>query len=72
MIYNEKHIGKKVFYSGNSVTGACKGTIIAMHSRNGKQPAWALVEVDELPENWPYVGLNTFAPDLSKLTLLKD
>lgn len=71
MIFNRKHIGKKVSYCGSSVIGKCEGTILSMWPRIGKHPAWAVVQVDKEPNPWPYIGLNTFAPDLSKLTLLK-
>lgn len=70
MIFNRDHIGKKVSYCGSSVIGKCEGTIVSMRPRVGQQPAWAVVKVDQKPDPWPYVGLDTFAPDLSKLTLL--
>jgi hypothetical protein len=71
MKYSQELIGKKVSYCGSLVIGKCEGTILSVWPRIGKEHAWALVKVGEKPQKWPYNELDTFAPDLSELALLK-
>ncbi len=72
-------IGQRVSYEG--WLGPLTGTVVrifpdfdehTLRDNPFDPETWAAsVKVDELPENWPYIGSDRFAPDIAELQPLE-
>lgn len=74
-------IGTRVSHPGNSVWGPTTGTVTAQYwageqaidNDTGKPytvPHAVAVQVDKIPDGWPYPGTDLFAPDVDDLKLI--
>ena len=75
---NKPEIGSRVKYAGSAAIGACVGTVIKLSPDfEPRLPyrelpftpeGWhVVVDVEPLPDRWPYTGRTRFAPPIAAI-----
>ena len=69
MKFEDVKVGMKIRFPGNSVIGACTGTVEKIYPPDTQEddPGAVTMHPDPLPQKWPYLQCEVFAPHIDEI-----